>query len=65
MKDNYDFSNGRKNLYAKKLKEEGYTVMIHHSPEDIKHQDENTAIKAGREDFARDEYAGFDDVNWD
>jgi hypothetical protein len=39
MKDNYDFSNGRKNPYAKKLKEEGYTVMIHHSPKDIEKPD--------------------------
>ncbi|MDR1059868.1 MAG: hypothetical protein LBL83_01360 [Clostridiales bacterium] len=36
MKDSYDFSSGRKNPYAKKLKEEGYAITIHYGPEDIK-----------------------------
>ena len=35
MKDHYDFSNGRKNPHAEKLKKEGYTVKIHYSPQDI------------------------------
>ena len=35
MRDNYDFSDAIKNPFAKKLKEEGYTVMIHYGPEDI------------------------------
>jgi hypothetical protein len=39
MKDYYDFSNGRKNPHAAKIKEEGYSVTIHYSPQDI--TDEN------------------------
>jgi len=35
MKDHYDFSKARKNPHAAKIKKEGYTVMIHYSPEDI------------------------------
>jgi len=35
MKDHYDFSGARKNPHADKIKKEGYTVMIHYSPEDI------------------------------
>ena len=35
MKSHYDFSNGRKNPYAEKLKKEGYTVSIHYSAQDI------------------------------
>jgi len=35
MKEHYDFSNGRKNPYAEKLRKEGYTISIHYSPEDV------------------------------
>ena len=41
MKDQYDFSKGRKNPYAEKLKKEGYTIMVHYSPKDIAEMDEN------------------------
>jgi hypothetical protein len=37
MKEHYDFSNGRKNPYAEKLKKEGYTVTVHYNPQDIAH----------------------------
>lgn len=30
MKENYDFSDAIKNPYAKSLKEEGYSVLIHY-----------------------------------
>ena len=30
-----DFSKGRKNPYAEKIKKEGYSVTIHYSPEDV------------------------------
>jgi len=30
-----DFSKGRKNPFAEKIKKEGYSVTIHYSPEDI------------------------------
>lgn len=36
MKENYDFSKGRKNPYAKRLKEEGYSVLIHYNPKEAK-----------------------------
>jgi hypothetical protein len=32
MKDSYDFSKGRKNPYAKRIKEEGYSILIHYAP---------------------------------
>ena len=35
MRDNYDFSGAKKNPHAKRLKEEGYSVLIHYSPEDV------------------------------
>jgi len=35
MKEYYDFSNGRKNPYAEKVKKEGYSVTVHYSPEDV------------------------------
>ena len=30
-----DFSKGRKNPFAEKIKKEGYSVTIHYSPEDV------------------------------
>jgi hypothetical protein len=30
-----DFSKGRKNPYAEKIKKEGYSITIHYSPEDV------------------------------
>ena len=30
-----DFSKGRKNPFAEKIKNEGYSVTIHYSPEDV------------------------------
>ena len=30
-----DFSNGRKNPFAEKIKKEGYSITIHYSPEDV------------------------------
>ena len=41
MKDHYDFSKGRKNPFAEKLKKEGYTIMVHYSPKDIAEMDED------------------------
>jgi hypothetical protein len=35
MKSYYDFSNGRKNPHAAKINEEGYSVTIHYSPQEI------------------------------
>jgi hypothetical protein len=35
MRDHYDFSNGRKNPYAEKLRKEGFTVIIHYGPDDL------------------------------
>ena len=35
MRDNYDFSDAIQNPFAKKLKEEGYSVLIYYSPEDV------------------------------
>jgi len=39
MKDHYDFTKGRKNPYAEKFRKEGYTIMIHYSPEAIAEMD--------------------------
>ena len=41
MKDHYDFSKGRKNPFAEKLKKEGYTIMVHYSPKDIAEMDKD------------------------
>jgi len=35
MKNYYDFSKGRKNPYAEKIKTEGYSITEHYSPQDI------------------------------
>ena len=35
MKEFYDFSKGRKNPYAERIRKEGYSVTIYYSPEDI------------------------------
>jgi len=35
MKDYYDFSNGRKNPHAEKIKKEGYSITVHYSPQDV------------------------------
>ena len=35
MRDCYDFSNGRKNPHAEKIKKEGYSITIHYSPQDV------------------------------
>ena len=35
MKEYYDFSNGRKNPHAARIKENGYSVTIHYSPKDV------------------------------
>jgi len=35
MKEYYDFSNGRKNPYAEQLKEDGYSITVHYSPQDV------------------------------
>jgi len=35
MKEILDFSKARKNPYADKIKKEGYSIMIHYSPEDV------------------------------
>lgn len=40
MKKHYDFSNGRKNPYAAKLKKEGYSITINYAPQDIENMDE-------------------------
>ncbi len=44
MKDNYDFSKGRKNPYAERLEKYGHAVVIHYAPgEPI--EDEATALE--------------------
>jgi hypothetical protein len=35
MKDFYDFSKGRKNPHAAKIKKEGYSITEHYSPQDV------------------------------
>ena len=35
MKDYYDFSKGRKNPHAAKIKKEGYSITEYYSPQDI------------------------------
>lgn len=30
-----DFSKGHKNPFAEKIKKEGYTIMVHYSPEEV------------------------------
>ena len=35
MKEHYDFSKGRKNPHADKIRAEGYSVTIHYTPKDI------------------------------
>ena len=35
MKEHYDFSKGRKNPHASKIREEGYSVRIHYTPQDV------------------------------
>ena len=32
MKSNYDFSKGKKNPFAEKLKREGYTIVVRYPP---------------------------------
>ena len=35
MKGLYDFSNGRRNPHAEKIKTEGYSITEHYSPQDV------------------------------
>ena len=35
MKAHYDFSKGRKNPHAEKIRTEGYSITIHYTPQDV------------------------------
>ena len=39
MKEYYDFSNGRKNPHAATIKQQGYSITVHYSPQDIEEGD--------------------------
>lgn len=55
MKTHYDFSNGRKNPYAAKLKKEGYSISINFTPQDITDMDgtECSLTLDEKEDFEK------------
>ncbi|MCL2252990.1 MAG: hypothetical protein FWC09_00965 [Lachnospiraceae bacterium] len=55
MKTHYDFSKGRKNPYAEKLKKEGYSITINYSPQDVENMDrtECNPTLDEKEDFER------------
>ena len=44
MKEEYDFSKGRKNPYAQILKKEGYTTIVHYSPEDVNEMEQDDEL---------------------
>jgi len=35
VKEHYDFSKGRRKNYAQEIREKGYSVIRHYSPEDV------------------------------
>jgi hypothetical protein len=56
MRDHYDFSNGRRNPYAEKLRKEGFTITIHYGPDDISEMDNTEEC-----DLLPDEMAAFEE----
>ena len=46
-----DFSTARKNPYAEKMKEYGYSITIHYSPEDVANMTKRNLDKIGALDM--------------
>jgi hypothetical protein len=57
MKDHYDFSNGRKNPHAAAIKEHGYSITVHYSPEDVSAFDDTKDLIEALVDLMPDEAA--------
>ena len=53
-----EFANARKNPYAEKLRKNGYSIIIHVSPEDIKKTTQNNLEKIN--DVERNDWLDLD-----